>query len=689
MDSHTGSPWHGGERVLQHSAGVADRMEVFGRKVIRNFMPEQHRVFFQQQPFLVVAAVDAAGDPWITLVEAKAGLAHSPDPQTLQINQLPSNGDPVGAALAVGDSIGVLGIELATRRRNRVNGSIVARSDTSLTLQVEHSFGNCPQYIQTRHAAYAADPANAFGGPVETLAALDADATALIRAADTFFVASYVDLDGNARQRQVDASHRGGKPGFVRVDDQTLSIPDFAGNLHFNTLGNLQVNPRAGLVFMDFSTGDMLQLTGRAELVLEGSEVRSFQGAERIWRVHVEKVVRRRSALQLRWTLDTFSPNALMTGSWEQALARKQADVLRHDWRRFRIARIARESRTIKSFYLEPTDGAGLALFTAGQHLPIRLTLAADTKPCIRTYTLSAAPSDSYYRISVKREGVFSQFLHDQVHVGAVIEARAPAGDFVVDGLESRPLVLLSAGVGITPLLAMLRTAVYEGLRKRRMRKTFFIHAARTLAERAFDAELQALQQRGGDAISVLRVLSQPESGVEPGRDFDYQGRINVAYLKSVLPLDDYDFYLCGPSAFTQDLYDGLRALRIADDRLHAEQFGPSTLRRTPPEAAAVHAPANPAPAAQAAPVLFARAMKEARWQPGCGSLLELAEARGLSPEFSCRGGSCGTCKTRLMAGQVSYTTPPALQLAEDEVLICCCVPAARQDGAQGLVLDL
>ncbi len=689
MDTHTGSPWHGGERALQHSAGVAERMEAFGRKVIRNFMPEQHRTFFEQQPFLVIAAVDAAGDPWITLLEATAGLAHSPDPQTLQIKQLPSTGDPVGAALAVGDSIGVLGIELATRRRNRVNGSIVARTDTSLTLQVEHSFGNCPQYIQTRHAAFAADPRNPHAGRVEILTALDADATALIRAADTFFVASYVDLNGDARQRQVDASHRGGKPGFVRVDGQTLSIPDFAGNLHFNTLGNLQLNPRAGLVFMDFATGDMLQLTGRAELVLEGSEVRSFQGAERIWRVQVEKVVRRRAALQLRWTLDTFSPNALMTGSWEQALARQQADVLRHDWRRFRIARIAQESATIKSFYLEATDGAGPALFTAGQHLPLRLTLVPGAKPSIRTYTLSAAPSDGSYRISVKREGQFSQFLHDQVDVGDVIEARAPAGDFVVHALEPRPLVLLSAGVGITPLLAMLRTVVFEGLRKRRMRKTFFIHAARTLAERAFDAELQELQQRGGDAISVLRVLSQPEPGAEPGRDYDHQGHITVDLLKWVLPWDDYDFYLCGPSGFTQDLYDGLRAQRIADDRVHAEQFGPSTLRRTPSEAPATEVFANPAPSDAAVPVLFARSMKEARWQPGSGSLLELAEARGLSPEFSCRGGSCGTCKTRLLAGQVSYTTQPALQLAADEVLICCCLPAPMQDGAQGLVLDL
>ena len=687
MDPVTESPWHSGERALQQSVGVAERMDVFGRKVIRNFMPDQHRTFFQQQPFLVVAAVDASGAPWVTLVEAQAGLAHSPDPQTLQINRLPTAGDPVGMALAVGDSIGVLGIELSTRRRNRVNGPIVARTHTGLTLRVEHSFGNCPQYIQTRQGAFDTEQVTDYSGTVEPLSALDADATALVRAADTFFVASYVDLEGG--KRQVDASHRGGKAGFVRVEGQVLSIPDFAGNLHFNTLGNLQVNPRAGLVFIDFSTGDMLQITGRTELVLEGAEVRSFQGAERIWRLHVEKVVRRRGALSMRWQFGAFSPNALMTGSWEEALARQRADALRHDWRPFRVVRVELESAAIKSFYLEPTDGAGLPVFEAGQHLPVRLALVSGGKPSIRTYTLSLAPSDGAYRISVKREGLFSQFMHDRVQVGDVVEARSPLGDFVVDTHERRPLVLLSAGVGITPMLAMLRSVVYEGLRKRRMRKTFFVHCARSKGERAFESEILELQQRGGDAIAVVRVLSQPEPGCEQGKDYDYKGRIDTGLLKSVLPLDDYDFYLCGPSAFTQGLYDGLRALRIADDRIHAELFGPSTLHRAPDNTETVVGYTSPPPAETAVPILFSKSLKEARWQPGSGSLLELAEARGLSPEFSCRGGSCGTCKTKLLAGQVSYAAQPAMHLAKDEVLICCCVPAATQSGTQGLVLDL
>ena len=138
----------------------------------------------------------------------------------------------------------------------------------------------------------------------------------MIAGADTCFVASYVDPAGDSRQRSVDISHRGGQAGFVRVEGNCLSIPDFAGNQHFNTLGNLLLNPRAGLLFIDFNCGDLLQLSGRTEIVFEGPEVAAFQGAERVWRVQVEQLVRRPAALALRWDFQQFSPHSLTTGSW-------------------------------------------------------------------------------------------------------------------------------------------------------------------------------------------------------------------------------------------------------------------------------------------------------------------------------------------------------------------------------------
>jgi hypothetical protein len=228
-------------------------------------------------------------------------------------------------------------------------------------------------------------------------------------------------------------------------------------------------------------------------------------------------------------------------------------------------------------------------------------------------------------------------------------------------------------------MLAMLRHIVYEGLRKRRIRQTWFFYAARSKAERAFDQEIEALVAAGQGSVHLIRVLSNP-SDATAGKDYDAAGRIDMAMLSAKLPFNDYDFYLCGPGAFMQGVYDGLRGLNIADGRIHAEAFGPSGLQRKPDQGAVPAVPQR-APATTSVPVAFMKSGKEARWQPGSGSLLELAEARGLQPEFSCRKGNCGSCRTRILAGAVAYTTMPTASVAADEALICCAVPAAPEDG--------
>lgn len=676
------SPWHAGEKQVQAHVGVAERMEALGPKVIRNQLPDQHRQFYQQLPFMLYGAVDADGNPWASILEGQPGFAHSPEPVLLQLDSLPKQDDP--AQLQAGAAIGLLGIELHTRRRNRINGRVSAMADNGFTVTVEQSFGNCPQYIQLRQfeSVPVADPSMRV---VQRLNQLDDAASAMIRKADTLFVASYVDVEN---QRSVDVSHRGGQSGFVQVEGNCLTIPDFAGNLFFNTLGNLLLNPRAGLLFIDFDSGDLLQVTGRTEIILEGPQVDAFQGAERLWKLQVEQVVRRPAALGLRWRFEGFSPNSRMTGTWEQAAARLQAEALGNSWRPMRVTRVEMESRDIRSIYLESADGAGLPLFQAGQHLPVRFTI--DGQVHIRTYSLSSAPSDGFFRISVKREGIVSSHLHEQIQVGDLLEARAPQGHFTVAAQERRPLVLLAAGVGVTPLLSMLREVVYQGLRTRRTRPSWFIQSSRSLAEQPFRAELDELLEFTGDAVQVVRLLSQPETQAREGEDFDLTGRIDIALLKAVVLAEDFDqvdFFLCGPSRFTQGLYDGLRELDIRDERIHAETFGPSTLRRVPdPEAAPFE---QPPAATTSVPVLFHRSAKEARWEPAGGSLLELAESRGLRPEFSCRGGSCGTCKTRLISGQVHYPQPPVELPDAGEVLICCAVPARGAEGQQPLVLDL
>ncbi len=678
------SPFHAGEIELQRSQGVAERMEVIGRRVIRDHMPDQHRNFFEQLPFIVVGSVDRQGDVWATLLAGQPGFMQSPDPKRLEIDHNLSSADPAFAGLDEGGAIGLLGIELHTRRRNRMNGKVIARSPDSLSIAVEHSFGNCPQYIQARNW-HLAPTANDAEHVAEELLTLDAAARAAIAAADTFFVASYTDLPD--KRRQVDASHRGGKPGFVGIgDDGVLTIPDFAGNLHFNTLGNLVVNPRAGLAFVDFQSGDMLQLVGTAQVVLESADIAAFQGAERLWTFTPTRIVRRRAAFPLRFDFVAWSPNALMTGDWNEAKKRRKAEQLKGQWRKFRVAQIIDESSVIRSFHLEPADDAGLIANLPGQHLPIRLQPEGVLDQTIRTYTLSSAPSDGSYRISVKRQGLVSRHLHDRIEIGSLIEARAPAGNFTIDPSERRPAVMLAAGVGITPILSMLRHVVYEGLRTRRIRRTIVLYAARNMVERAFDAELAALASQAGGAVRIIRVLKDT-AGAVLGKDYEATGVIDTEMLRQMLTFDDYDFLMCGPAPFMQAIYDGLRDLNISDHRIHAEAFGPASLQRRGGE---TPEPELPAPATVAVPVVFAASGKEARWVPGGGTLLDLAESRGLSPEFSCRGGTCGTCRTRIIEGAVTYIVPPGFQTGHDEALICCAVPAnAMTSGADRLILDL
>jgi ferredoxin-NADP reductase/predicted pyridoxine 5'-phosphate oxidase superfamily flavin-nucleotide-binding protein len=646
------SPFHAGEVALQTAVGVAERMEAFGRRVIRDHMPDQHRDFYRQLPFIVLGAVDAAGDAWVTLLSGQPGFMTSPDPKHLAFTTHPDPQDPATAALVDGAAVGLLGIELHTRRRNRMNGTVRGLSDKGFAVAVEHAFGNCPQYIQQRDFAFVREPDDFADAPP----------------------AQSLDMDDPRARNMISA-------------DGSLTIPDFAGNFHFNTFGNFMLNPKAGLVFPDLATGDMLHLTGDAEVVLESDEIAAFQGAERLWVFRPRKVVLRAGASPLRFAMraDGWSPNSLMTGDWQQAAARIAAEALRNTWRPFRIARIVEESSVIRSFHLEPADGKGIAGHEAGQHLPIRVRPDPAAEPVLRTYTLSTAPSDGFYRLSVKRQGLVSNHLHDYLSVGDVIEARAPAGGFVIDPLEARPAVLLAAGVGITPMLAMLRSIVFEGLRKRRIRPTFMFIAARSVVERAFDREITELAAQAGGAVRVIRLLDVIE-GAAPGVDFDTEGRISTDLFRQTLPFDGYDFYMCGPPPFMQGLYDQLSDIGVPDARIYAEAFGPASLKRRIPEAA----DALPPVADQPVPVALAKSGKEARWDAAAGSLLDLAEARGLTPEYSCRGGSCGTCAVKVIEGKVTYATRPSAKVDADQALICCAVPAVPSaGGGDRLILDL
>ena len=287
------APWHAGEIAIQATIGAVERMDEIGRKVIRDYMPDQHRDFFAQLPFAVFGSVDGEGRPWATLRAGEEGFMHSPDPQRLQLLLPAQPDDPAQAGLRDGAAVGMLGIELHTRRRNRLNGRLRALGGEQFEIAVAESFGNCPKYIHERDYRFERTQGEASGLPARRLPQLDALARDLIGRSGTFFVATY---SGNGDEMRVDVSHRGGPQGFVQISSTgSLLVPDYEGNRFFSTLGNILLNGRAGLVFPDFESGGLLQMSGAARVVLDGPE--------RHWEFQPQELVWREDALPLRWAL--------------------------------------------------------------------------------------------------------------------------------------------------------------------------------------------------------------------------------------------------------------------------------------------------------------------------------------------------------------------------------------------------
>lgn len=282
----TFSQWHAGEQALQQAAGSAEMLAPLAPRILRPSLSEQARGFFAQLPFVVLGFLDAHSRPWATILPGYPGFAWSPDKLSLRVERLAPDGDPLAGVMEAGMPIGVLGIELPTRRRNRVNGLVADVDSTGFSIQVQQAFGNCPKYIHPRaYVAMDALPDRVEVIPFDGLD--DPEARQLLAKADTMFVASFA--PGPDGRPAVDVSHRGGRPGFMRLGaDGVLTIPDFSGNQFFNTLGNILLTGQAGILVPDFDTGNLLLLTGEAQIGMDddaAKEAALLPGAERLWRV--------------------------------------------------------------------------------------------------------------------------------------------------------------------------------------------------------------------------------------------------------------------------------------------------------------------------------------------------------------------------------------------------------------------
>lgn len=385
-------------------------------------------------------------------------------------------------------------------------------------------------------------------------------------------------------------------------------------------------------------------------------------------------------------------------------------------FRKFRVIKKTVESKVITSFYLEPTDGNPLWPVKPGQYLTLKVPTA--TQPIFKTYSVSSDPDEGkFYRITVKREtrpsnaqhlpdGIGSTWLHDMINIGSEIEISAPRGTFVLDKNSTHPAILLSGGVGITPLLSMLHSLA------KTKREVYFLHACENSDMHAMRKEVQMIAKKSGARIRIYFIYAKPRKSDIAEKLFNVRGFIDKEFLQSILPIDSYDTYMCGPTPFMVAMYRLLQDLGINKNRICYEFFGKANTlealtnapekikskvasRATPiiqrlifltdPDAHKIAEPSshNKKPSFSSGDIVFQKSNVSAKWDASLHSLLDLAEKSGLTPDFSCRAGICNTCKITLIEGEVEYFGDPLVIPPKGKVLICCARPKGR------VVLDI
>ncbi len=365
------------------------------------------------------------------------------------------------------------------------------------------------------------------------------------------------------------------------------------------------------------------------------------------------------------------------------------ANAERIRFRPFKVTAKIRESETITSFHLKPTNPSYWTPFEAGQFLTIRVPDKNSDGFVLRNYTVSSSPEDvGFYRITVKREGALqpdhadglsSCWLHDCIEEGALVEIDGPRGAFKLDRSTQRPVVLLSGGVGLTPMVSMLRQLSAD-----KNRRVSFIHACDHGGVHALRREVAELIA-ANDMMQVHYCYRFPRIEDKANGHFHSEGVLTKAGLQALLPLDDYDFYLCGPRPFMQAIYDYLREMGVSDQRIAYEFFGPASLLKAGGHVTehAQVAPVQKMAGSGEHKIHLQRSQRDLIWDNDAVSLLDFLEANGIEPEFSCRAGICGSCEKRLISGEVCYFEEPLDEPAHDKVLLCCARPSSS------IVLDL
>mmetsp|Transcript_37750 Transcript_37750/g.60596 ORF Transcript_37750/g.60596 Transcript_37750/m.60596 type:complete len:683 (+) Transcript_37750:122-2170(+) len=637
-----------------HQTTYQMQMRYYGKKedenahYFRSFIPKQHEEFYNKLPFTVLATIDDNGEIWASVTTAKPGrqlMVATPNDVTFTgIDELATHGDPVWKNIKAHRPIGMLGIEMHTRRRNRLNGVVgVSKSGHIQISGPIVSFGNCPQYITERTWHYRPQDQRREAKVTSVSSTFSQDHRNMMSSATTMFMGT-----GHPRTG-VDASHRGGPAGFVRVvNNSTIMWPDFPGNQMLKSLSNVQENGKLGLWFGDFQSGKVLQMIGNGKILWaddaeDRKKISSLQKSAISketarypesfnWVVfEVKKIVERSDALSVSW-------------------------LPRHDYIDLQVAKVVEESKDVKSFFLiraalspssqnesdakhkearkeggSTSEGSSskksrpLPAVIPGQYLPIFVnpsshaySRGANEKPLDRTYTISGS-SEHHYRLTIKRiipKGKVSAYFHDEVKEGSIIQAREPQGHFVLQHFVSdhntrmaespNDIVFISAGIGITPVLAILSDLVVKAESKtmisKSMPRVLWVYGSRTPEDlpHTLHKEAKELVTRyrgaGGQVhqhtqfSKILPSSSNESDGLlsSSGR-FSYKrvegetvgfGRLVPTGLQKLLQEKRIEsgkkahFYVCGPKGFMRMLSEGLS--EKYKENVFSETFGPS-----------------------------------------------------------------------------------------------------------------
>ena len=350
-------------------------------------------------------------------------------------------------------------------------------------------------------------------------------------------------------------------------------------------------------------------------------------------------------------------------------------------FRKFEIARKNPEGGGICSFYLRPHDGKTLPAFDPGQYLTFRLDIAGQPKQVMRCYSLSDSPKPDYYRVSIKAvppprdkpeipPGLSSNFFHDQLHEGDILDVKAPGGHFFLDTSKHTPVVLIGGGIGLTPVLSMVNRIVDIGS----TRECHFFYGVRNSKEHVMKEHLERLAAEN-ENIHLHVCYSKPDDDDVEGRDYQYAERVGADLFKRVLPSSNYEYYFCGPPPMMNTLFEGLREWGVPEKDINYEAFGPATVqKKKEADTAADKAPAA-ASGEASFEVKFEKTGTSVAWDPSIGSLLDFAKENGVDIDFGCRAGNCGTCITAIKSGEVDYISEPGEKPESGSCLACVSVP--------------